>query len=52
MTPYKNTDKSLLSGPSTKSGTDEPNLTSFKMIGSQSEKMSGYFKTIEMDPKS
>ena len=46
-TPHKNTGKSLLSGPSAKSGKNEPNLASFKTIGSQSEKMAGSFKTME-----
>ena len=46
-TPHKNTGKGLLSGPSAKSGKNEPNLTSFKTIGSPSEKMAGSFKTME-----
>ena len=46
-TPHKNTGKSLLSRPSTKSGKNEPHLTSFKTTGSQSEQMAGSFKTME-----
>ena len=47
-TPFKtshqqNTSEGLLSGPSAKSGKNEPNLTSFKTIGSQSEKMASSF---------
>ena len=50
-TPHKNTGKGLLSGPSAKSGKNEPNLASFKTIGSQSEKMAGSFKTMEDGPQ-
>ena len=46
-TPHKNTGKSLLSRPSTKSGKNELHLTSFKNPGSQSEQMAGSFKTTE-----
>ena len=44
---HKNTGKGLLSGPSARSDKNEPNLTSFKTRGSQSEKMAGSFKTME-----
>ena len=46
-TPHKSTGKSLLSGPSAKSGKNEPNLASFKTIGSHSEEMAGSFKTMK-----
>ena len=46
-TPHQNIGKSLLSRLSTKSGKFEPHLTSFKTIDSQSEKMTGSFKTTE-----
>ena len=46
-TPHKNTGKSLLSRPSTKSGKNEPHLGSFTTPGSQSEQMIGSFKTTE-----
>ena len=45
-TPHKNTGK-ILPRPSTKSGKNEPHLTSFKTMDLQSEKMAGSFKTME-----
>ena len=46
-TPHKNTGKSLLSRPSTKSGKNEQHFTPFKTPGSKSEQTVGSFKTTE-----
>ena len=49
-TPHKNTGKGLLSGPLAKSGKNEPRFTSFKTIGSQSEKMAGWVPKVDSFP--